>query len=214
MFQETEIMPATTAKDTAANRPSRQRDRDAIERSVAVLKSFQKIATTEEMERIVTQLEQALQPLSPVRERTLLQAVSGGRTTTEQERLALESANLARYFQRRQELLRDSLSAVEVAHLLGTSRQTPHDRARARTLLAVRERGGLRFPRWQFDPNGPDGVLANFVSVLRALDVIPLAQVSWFVRSNPYLEGRTPLEALRAGEGERLVSIARGVGGS
>jgi len=147
------------------------------------------------------------------REQTpLFQALTGGRTATEKERLALESANLARYFQHRQELLRDSLSAVEVAHLLGTSRQTPHDRVKAGTLLAVRERGGLRFPRWQFDPNGPDGVLANFVPVLRALDVTPLAQVSWFVRPNPYLEGRTPLEALRAGEGERLVSIARGVG--
>jgi hypothetical protein len=202
-----------STKGTAAKRPARQRDRDAVERSVAVLRSFQKIATTEEMEHIATLLEQALPPPPSVRERTpLLQALSGGRITTAKERLALESANLARYFQHRQELLRDSLSAVEVARLLGTSRQTPHDRVKAATLLAVRERGGLRFPRWQFDPAGPNGVLPGFVPVLRALDVSPLAQVSWFVRPNPTLEGRTPLEALRAGEGERLVPLARGVG--
>jgi len=76
----------------------------------------------------------------------------------------------------------------------------------------VRERGGLRFPRWQFDPDGADGVLAGFPDVLRALDVSPLAKVSWFIRPNPYLGGRTPLAALKAGEREKLVSLARGVG--
>jgi hypothetical protein len=206
-------MPATT-QDTGQKRSARRRDRDAFERSVAVLRTFRETATPEEMERVATHLEQALMPREecPPERTKLINALTGGRTLTEKERLTLEADNVARYFRRRQELLKDSFSAVEVASLLGTSRQTPHDRVKASTLLAVRERGGLRFPRWQFDPNGPDGVLAGFSEVLKALDISSLAKVSWFVRPNPYLEGRTPLEALRAGERDRLIALAHGVG--
>jgi hypothetical protein len=206
-------MPAATTKDAIAQRPARKRNRDAFERSVAVFRAFRETATPEEMERIASRLEQALTPLEPSPERAeFLKDLTGGRTFSEKERLELEAASIARYFQKRQELLQGSLSAPQVARLLGTTRQTPHDRAQAGTLLAVRERGGLRFPRWQFDPEGPDGVLAGLPEVLKALDVSPLAKVSWFVRPNPYLEGRTPLEALKGGEGERLVAMARGVG--
>lgn len=205
-------MPAqTTNKRTP--RPARHRRRDAFARSVAVLRALRETATPEEMERIATHLEQAIQPPSVSPERTaLLAALAGGPAATEPERLEREAASVARYFQKRQELLQESLSAPEVARLLGTSRQTPHDRAKAGTLLAVRERGGLRFPRWQFDPNGPDGVLPGFPDVLRALNASPLAKVSWFLRPSPYLEGRTPLESLKAGEVTRLIGIARGAG--
>lgn len=208
-------------RDTDDRGPSRQRRRDAFERSVAVLRAFRETATTEEMERIASRLEEVFLPVSPQQEHNditdILATLTGeqalsGRTLSAQERLELETVSTARYFRRRQELLEDSLSAPQVAKLLGTTRQTPHDRAKAGSLLAVRERGGLRFPRWQFDPDGPDGVLAGLPDVVRALDVSALEKISWFVRPNPYLEERTPLEALKAAEKELLVSIARGVG--
>lgn len=205
-------MPTGMTTDSGHRRPARRRARDAFERSIAVFRAFRETATPEEMERIATRLEQAIQPPAPSSERAeFLAALTGGRAYTEKERLEREASSIARYFQWRQELLKGSLSATEVARLLGTCRQTPHDRVKAGTLLAVRERGGLRFPRWQFAPEGPDGVLPGFPEVLRALDVSPLAKVSWFTRPNPTLEGRTPLEALKAGEVERLVPIARGV---
>ena len=143
---------------------------------------------------------------------TFLAALTGGQDFSEKERLEAEATSMARYFQKRQELLQDSLSAVEVARLLGVCRQTPHDRVKSGALLAVREKGGLRFPRWQFDPNGPDGILAGFPAVLKALAVAPLAKTSWFTRPSPYLEGRTPLQALHSGEVERLITLARAVG--
>ncbi len=193
--------------------PARKRRRDAFERSVAVIRAFRNSATTEEMERIASCLEQALLPVKvPAEQEKLAAALTQGRTYSEKERLELETANIARYFKFRQDLLKDSLSAPQAANLLGTSRQTPHDRALKGTLLAVRERGGLRFPKWQFDPDGPDGVIPGFSNVTRALDISVLEKISWFVRANPYLEGRTPLEALKAGDEERVVSIARGVG--
>lgn len=211
MDLERNAMPTLTETQDPA--PARKRRRDAFERSVAVFRAFRETATTEEMERIASRLEEALSPVRIAPERQeFLTRLTVGQTLTEKERLELETASIARYFQRRQELLENSLSAPQVAKLLGTTRQTPHDRAKSGTLLAVRERGGLRFPRWQFDVEGPDGVLAGFSEVVRALDVCALEKVSWFVRSNPYLEGRTPLEALKAGERERLVTIARAVG--
>ena len=47
--------------------------------------------------------------------------------------------------------------------------------------------------------------------VLRALHASPLAKASWFVRPNPYLQGLTPLEALRKGQIEAVRSAAETV---
>ena len=209
----------------AKARPARSRSRDAFDRSVAVFRAFRDLATAEEMERIATALEQALKPSllssnesfeklsdkTSSQQTSLVSELTGGRTYSENERLALEAASIARFFEKRRELLADSLSATEAARLLGTSRQTPHDRTEAGTMLGVHERGGLRFPRWQFDPEGPNGVIAGLPLVLSALEVSQLAKAAWFVRPNTYLESRTPLEVLKSGEIERLVLVARAV---
>ena len=116
-----------------------------------------------------------------------------------------------RSFARREELLKDSLTAPEVAKLLHVSRQTPHDRVENGSLLAVLDRGALRFPEWQFDPDGPEGVVSGLPDVIRALPIPPLAKINWLVRSNPCLEGRRPIDALRRGDRERVLDTARGV---
>ncbi len=127
-------------------------------------------------------------------------------------RARLELEGLERYFGARRQVLEGSLSTEQVASLLGTSRQTPHDRVRARTLLAVQDGGRLRFPPWQFDPEADDGVVGGLPQVLRAMRVSPLAAARWLTRGNPVLEGRAPLEALRAGEVRRVVAEAAGLG--
>lgn len=124
----------------------------------------------------------------------------------------LELEGLERYFGARRQVLEGSLSTEQVASLLGTSRQTPHDRVRARTLLAVQDGGRLRFPPWQFDPEAEYGVVGGLPQVLRALRVSPLAAARWLTRVNPVLEDRAPLEALRAGEVRRVVAEAAGLG--
>ena len=55
-------------------------------------------------------------------------------------------------------------------------------------------------------------LLAGLPDVLRALDASLLGKASWLMRANPYLEGRTPLEALRGGDLERVLDQARAVG--
>jgi len=130
----------------------------------------------------------------------------------ELERQELELTSLLRNFEWRRRLLAEALSASVVAQLLGTSRQTPHDRVKSGSLLAVLDRGVWRFPYWQFDPVGPDGVVDGFPEVLRALQVSPIAKASWFVRPNPYLDDVTPVAALKQGDKNRVIEQASSVG--
>jgi hypothetical protein len=204
---------------TAANSAAAARQRRAVEQAVATIQALFDQSTPEELAAFARYVGRALRPppdaapdQSAATRRALVVELAGGRTYSAPEQAALETAALVRGFRYRQELLRGSLTAPEVAELLGTSRQTPHDRAKSGTLLAVLDRGALRFPSWQFEPSGPDGVMPGLPVVLQALEVSPLAKVSWFVQPNPYLERRTPLAALKAGEVERLVGLARAVG--
>ena len=148
----------------------------------------------------------------PSAKAALIQRLAQGRTYTPAEVAALELAVSRNAFAKRQELLAGSLTAPQVAKLLGTTRQTPHDRAGKGTLLAVMDHGQLRFPLWQFDPNGPNGVVSGLPDVLRALDVSPLARISWMTLPNPYLEKRTPLQALKDGDKDRVIDQALAVG--
>lgn len=132
------------------------------------------------------------------------------RVPTREERAKVHFLSLLDRFERRRQLLAESLTAPQVAGLLGSSRQTPHTRLRTGGLLAVYDRGAWRFPAWQFDPEGPDGVVAGLPEVLRALDgVSDFAKLVWLTRPSPYLEGSRPMDALRAGEMERVAREAR-----
>lgn len=143
--------------------------------------------------------------------RKIVEEITGGRRWSPEERASMEVRVLLDSFGHRRELLRGSLTAPEVARALGTSRQTPHDRVKSGMLLGVRDRGALRFPAWQFDPEEPYGVLEGLPEVLRELRGSPLAKASWFVNDNSYL-GMRPLDVLRKGEVGRVVRAARAAG--
>ena len=189
------------------------RQRHAVGVAVAAFQELIDQLPPEGLELFSARVRQALHPAGQANEggRGLAALLTDGREYSAQERLALEVAALVRAFRRREELLADTLTAPQVARLLGVSRQTPHDRVRGGTLLAVLDRGQWRFPRWQFDPEGPDGVVAGLPDVLRALDVSPLAKVAWLVRPNPGLDDEPPLALLRRGEAARVLAAARGV---
>lgn len=144
-------------------------------------------------------------------ERARIEHLLVGRTFTPGERARLRAETLAHAFAFRRALLADALTAPEVGRQLGVSRQTPHDRARAGVFLAVQDRGAWRFPAWQFDPNGPDGVVARFPEVLRALyRLSDLARASWLASPNAVLDGRRPIDALRT-DPDRVIDQAMGV---
>lgn len=198
---------------TVPSQPKASR-RQALRRLQNAWRAVWERTSAEDLEQLARHAEAALHPPAPEPiQADLVQALTSGRVYSPEERLALEVVSQEQYFQHRRALLSDALTAPQVARLLGTSRQTPHDRVKSGALLAVSDRGGLRFPAWQFDPQGPDGILAGLPLVLRALaGAPPLAQASWFVRPNPFLDGRTPLDALKRGEVVRLIDLARAVG--
>jgi hypothetical protein len=135
-----------------------------------------------------------------------------GRSFSRQERIQLEVETLARHFQHRRQLLEAAFSAPQVATLLGTSRQTPHDRVKNHTLLAIKDNGKLAFPAWQFDPAGPEGVIDGLPQVLNALEMSDYAKLNWLTRANPYLDGCTPVEALKTGQKDRVIAKATAAG--
>lgn len=183
-----------------------ERQRQAIEHLVRVV--LQRLPLSE-IEAVARYLEKALTLSASAAQEV---RPPGGQPLSDKERRQLEFTSLMRYFTWRRELLRDALTAQQVADLLHTSRQTPHDRRKAGTLLAVLDNGAWRFPAWQFDPQGPDGVIDGLPEVLRALQVPLLAQVSWLTKTNPVLDGVTPVEALRRGQKEWVLEEAAGVG--
>ncbi|ARV63015.1 hypothetical protein BZZ01_13910 [Nostocales cyanobacterium HT-58-2] len=136
----------------------------------------------------------------------------GANKISDEERGRLEFAALTRNFKWRQDLLQSSLTATQVAQMLNTTRQTPHDRLKKNTLIAVQDNGVWKFPTWQFDPQGPDSVIAGLPDVLKALNVPAMSKISWLTRPNKALNGLTPVEALKAGHKEEVISEARSVG--
>ncbi len=127
--------------------------------------------------------------------------------------VALELRSLRQSFQLRRQVLRRTLSADEVADLLqARSRQTAHDRAKAGTLLAIRDNGRMRFPLFQFDPEGSDGVVAGLAEVLQALDLSALAKAAWLERRHPALDNQSPIERLKLGDLAGVLAAARRAG--
>lgn len=122
----------------------------------------------------------------------------------------LEFRALQARFAARRDLLQHCIGTRDVVSLLGLrNRQTPLDRIKAGTLLAIRDQGQWQFPLWQFDPDGPDGVIAGLPQVLAALPVAEFTKAQWLQRPQPVFEGQTPLELLRQGQLERVLKEAR-----
>lgn len=137
-----------------------------------------------------------------------------GQTYSHDQKIKLEMESLFQYFRKRKQLLETTFTAPQVAELLGTSRQTPHDRIKSKSLLGVFDKGALRFPTWQFDPEGPDGVINGLPEVLKTIAASDFAKLNWLVRPNPFLDGLTPLQSLKQGNKERVIREAMGIGGA
>ncbi len=104
-----------------------------------------------------------------------------------------------------------TLTAEESSHILGVSRQAIDNRRKRGSLLAVQlGRRGYRYPAWQFTA---DGVLSGLKETLVELaDLSSWIQLAFLLNANAWLDGRRPLDVLRAGEVSAVVNAARQYG--
>jgi hypothetical protein len=210
--------PDASAKTASAtiDRP-RRRSRSkahAAERLEQADRRLAEALALSEVDDIVAEAEYAAALLDDPSTTTHISPLTGEPLPDAKEMAGIRRANLMRAFSERRALLANALSVADVAELLAVGRQTPHDRVKAETLLAVKENGKLMFPDWQFDAEGADGVVAGLPEVLRAMQgpISALGRIRWFVTPKPQMDGRTPLEALRAGDVGDVTREAQTIG--
>jgi hypothetical protein len=109
--------------------------------------------------------------------------------------------------------LGELLTHAQVLALTGWSKQALSQATRDRRVLRlVGDREVAVYPLSVFDDAQPARPLQGIKPVLAAwaeADPAGWAAASWFVSPQPELDGRTPREALRSGEAERVVALAR-----
>jgi len=104
-----------------------------------------------------------------------------------------------------------ALRVGQAAQRLGVSAQAVQARRKRGTLLAVAQSNGeFLYPACQF---GPEGALPGLAAVLQAFGVRSTwTQLSVLLAPAEPLGGRTPLEALAAGQAEQAVEAVRAYG--
>ena len=161
-------------------------------------------------------IAQSLEPKVVDPEKKALAKKIAGDYYSEGNLAILQLANLSMFYKRRRELLKTSITTPEVAKLIGCQAiTTVHDRRKAGTLLGLKDNSVYKFPLWQFDPEGDDGVIDRLPELLAALDISDLRKLSWLNKSLRAFEDRTPIEILKQGSTEDiddLIVEARGVG--
>jgi hypothetical protein len=128
----------------------------------------------------------------------------------------LELENLKLLNQRRQDLLKDSLTSTQVADLMGWQHhKTASDRLKANTLIGVKDRGVYKFPLWQFDPEGEDGIVDGLPELLSRLNISNFRKINWLSSPIAAFDNLTPIEVLNKGNKNDITDLlieADGVG--
>jgi hypothetical protein len=117
------------------------------------------------------------------------------------ERAEIEGARFKRETLTRPEMLPPD----QAAKLAGISRQALDLRRRHGQALALSHaKRGFRYPAWQF----ADDIAEPLMRVLARLTHLDCwGRYLLLIQSEPLLGGRSPLEALRAGESERVARV-------
>ena len=180
--------------------------------ATALLSLFENLIAVSDSQEL-EQIEKSLKPkVIPAEEQELARQIVGENYHPERL-LELQLANLERIYQSRRELLKNSITSTKVAELIGCeNRSTVRDRRLAGTIIGLRDKGVYRYPLWQFDPEGSDGVIDGLPSVLAALDVSDFTKLNWLSKPHPAMNKLTPIEMLKQGEKEIVLVEAISVG--
>jgi hypothetical protein len=103
------------------------------------------------------------------------------------------------------------LKVADVEKLLGISRQAVHKRQKQGQLIGLTlGKRGHAYPAWQFEGGRTLPQLEPVLHALRGHD--PWMQMAFFVNGNDRLEGKSPLDLLRAGELKPVLRAAESYG--
>ena len=130
----------------------------------------------------------------------------------EQEVAEADAANLERYFEWRVSVMRDAWTTADVSKCLGITPQAIRKRLKQKQLLGIKHAGDYRFPVWQFDPNTELGIVRGLTDILASTLMEPLSLAAWMTRPQPTLNDRRPIDVLKAGDIEVVLTEARGFG--
>lgn len=111
----------------------------------------------------------------------------------------------------RRALLREAATAAEAARLSRRSRQSLERFRRGGRVLALREGNQWLYPRWQFDPDAPGGIVPGLQQVIHELRLSPAGAAYWLSRRHERL-GEAPIRLLRSRRDEPVLQAARAVG--
>ncbi|RWD96443.1 DNA-binding protein [Mesorhizobium sp.] len=100
-----------------------------------------------------------------------------------------------------------TLSAEDAGSLLGISRQAVDKRRRAGSLLALREGSDWRYPACQFDNTDVAAGIPDIVQAQTSSG--PWVALDFLLAPDSSLGGRSPLEALKAGDREAVLRLLR-----
>lgn len=94
----------------------------------------------------------------------------------------------------------------DVALLLGKSKQAVS--ADAGLLKIEMRNGSLGYPAFQFDGHQQQAGVREVVTVLSPVVATPWTVASWLTSGNAQLDGLRPIDALRAGRIDEVVTLA------
>jgi hypothetical protein len=182
--------------------------KEFIKQVIGLLESLMVIADAEDLSKLAN----ALQPSRVSDEEVELAKEIAGDDYTDESSWHLELANLHRLYERRRRLLAKSLTSTEVADLLDwKTRKTIHDKLKAKDILGIKDKGIWKFPLWQFDPEGDDGILDGLPQVLKALEVSDFTKLNWLCKPHRAFDNKTPVEMLKQGNIHDVLVEAAGV---
>ena len=99
---------------------------------------------------------------------------------------------------RREDLLAHCIGAEEAARITGASRQNIERLRKQGKIIAIRVGARWRYPRWQFDPDYPSGVIPGIGETLGHLHLSPSGTAAWLLTPLAPLGKQAPLDLKQA----------------
>lgn len=109
-------------------------------------------------------------------------------------------------------LAAETITINGAAEALAWSTTDVETALRAGKLVAFDHRGRQRLPVWQLSSAEPPAPLPGVSALARSFGGDAIALSAWVSTPNAHLHGRTPVEALRAGEDERVTAALAALG--